>query len=715
MSRRTKTTEGKRRKLVAKAALLIRIPYARPAQVLLLLLLLAVPIAFSADTADRFTEIKWSILQLVIPFLLALVLLAIGPIARGLVKAPMFVPAVIYVACNFVSILFATNRAWAARSAVNQAYMLGLFVASYALAATGLSARKALIAIVIASSIVSLLGVIQYHELLGQRRLADSYGELQTPSTIGHNNFAAAYVIMAIPATIALLISVKTVFGVSAVGLGLAVQLYYLLLTASRGGWMGFGVSMLFWAIWGLLSRRKRSKAVREKSAWPHKAMIVVLPIVTAAVVLILASPPTHDLVTGKAASTTDLSDKPIQFRLLTWKSTLAMIADHPMGVGLANYEMRYPEYRSVEEHRMTGRFRKVKRTHNEYLQTAAEQGPYGLIAFLFLIAAFFRVGFRTVRMQPVQSTRLMYQSILTGQMAVLVHSFFSFPLQLPVTSMMFWVFCALVQGPDKRLLIQSRGPVRYTSSRLSTSHVSLAIGIICIVSLVQLSASGLISDYHHTRGLSFKDRKEFDKAAAEFKRAAEFRDSDFLNHYLASVCLRNAGELEEAIDENLKSLRLNENDRHSLFNLGALYSYKGEQNKDKALMSEAIKLWQRVLSIDPDYSQAYFNMGAVYAHQGQLGRAVTAYENALRIDPKLFQACHNMIMILEHDGKLREAQTSLLECMKNVQDPQLYLDLARIYVKLGEIGNAQSTLTEAKELFSQNEQIDRALSAVSQ
>lgn len=627
----------------------------------------------------------------------------------------MTLPAVVFVICAFASVLFAENKPWAGRSAVNLLYMLALMVGCRALLVRGLSIRKVLATVALVGTLVALLGIVQYYALFGQRQIADSYGELHTPSTIGHNNFAAAYIIMTIPSTVALLMSGAAWVMVGS-GLCLFVQLYYLLITASRGGWAGGLVSMAFWIAWaGLLPALKRS--ARPTPQWRHKAVVVILPVLCAVITLIIVSPSTRQLVTEKAAVFIDLQDKPIQFRLLTWQSTLSMIAEYPLGIGLANYEMRYPEYRTVQEHRISGRFKKVDRAHNEYLQTAAELGAYGLVAFLFLVASFFRAGITAAQTARTREARLMFQAVVVGQLAMLVHSFFCFPFQLPVTLTMFWVFCGLVSARPKasaespkykestksKVKMNAVGAVHEPPCRRPLGATAAFVAGALVVAIIHLSASEFLSDYHQTLGLELKTAGSYGPAAAEFQKAAGFCGSCFLNHYLASVCLRSIGRIDEAIDESMKSIECNSNDRHSLFNLGALYSYKG-------MTIEAIELWKRVLVLDPDYAQAYFNMGAVYGHRGEDGMALSAYENALRIDPTLAQACHNMVVILERMGKLTEARNALVRSIENAKDLQLHLDLARVYAKLGEIGNAQRTLFEAKELFEDDDRIDELL-----
>ncbi|MCD6328259.1 O-antigen ligase family protein [bacterium] len=673
--------------------------HALSARILLLMLLALIPLVFTTYTQDRFSYIKLASLQLVIPLLLAMVGLTLGPQLKLLIKGPMVAPALFFIASLFGSVVFAANKPWAARGAVNLLLMFVLLFACHALSSLGLSLKKVLITVVIVGTLVSLLGVIQYYEILGQRRLPDNYGELQTPTTIGHNNFAAAYIIMCIPATISLLVSATAVWVYAALGACLFIQLYYLLISASRGGWIGFVASMLFWGLWAYIL----PSIARSASGKPRWTRLVVLiaPLLLGVSIVVLLIPSTRRLVTEKVAATFDLSDKPVQFRLLTWRSTLKMIRDEPLGVGFRNFEMRYPEYRSVKEHRITGRFRKVQKTHNEFLQAAAELGAFGFVAFLFFIAAIFKGGFAVAKSAKNQQTRLMSQAVLVGITAMLVHSLFSFPLHLPVTTMMFFIFCGLISGASTPAQYMPAEPA--INRKVAIKRTAVVLTLVLVVSILQLTSSEYLADYYRSKGLTLKSKRRFSSALPLFQKASEFCGSDFLNHYLAAVCLRNMGKFDEAIGESLSALECNRNDRHSVFNLGSIYAYKG-------MPSRAIQRFRQVLAIDPDYLQAYFNMGAVYAQQGRRGLAVTAYENVLRIDPTMTEACHNMVMLLEQMGKQTEARGHLLKCIDSKPDFQLYLDLARVYGELGQIGNAQRTLNDAKTLFRSEKRINEAL-----
>jgi len=673
------------------------------ARLLIILILMAVPLAFTPLLRDRFTQIKFAILQLCIPFIVGLVVVLCAGKVRLLLTGPLVLPSVLLVAAAFLSVSFACNGWWAARSAAGLGYLVAIMLACQATVVDRISLKKVLVAVLIAGTVVAFLGLLQYWEVWIFKRLPDTYGELQTPTTLGHNNFAAAYLIAVAPIAIAFLSTARSVPVMVSAGVSAGIVLYFLVLTGSRGGWIGLLAGAAVWCAWWAVERRRGAPAAgaRRRASRPAVVAGVVVVGVIAAIVL---SPGARRLVKEKAGCIVDLSDKPIKFRLLTWRSTLAMIADHPFGIGISNFEFRYPEYRSVQEHRITGRYRKVRRVHNEYLQAAAELGPLGLIAFFFLIAALLKTGFEVARRTGDEPTKRLCQAILVGQIGILVHSLFSFPLQLPTSSMMFWAMAGLISGQARRLAVQRQASRPWPI--VWRRRLAVAVLVAVAFTIVQLSGSQYIAQYHRSRGLAFKNRGLYREAVGEFARAEQFCGSDFLTHYLASVCLRKLGLIQEAIEQSQQSLACNPNDRHTIFNLGTLYSFQGRT-------SEALRLWRRVLSLDPDYADAYFNMGVVLAGQGKLGVAATAYENALRIDPGMSQACHNLVVILKSLGRLREARNRLLDCIQRRPTLELLLDLSHIYASLGEIGNAQRTLHRAEELFGSDERITAALKAL--
>jgi O-antigen ligase len=79
--------------------------------------------------------------------------------------------------------------------------------------------------------------------------------------------------------------------------------------------------------------------------------------------------------------------------RAFIWTAGLHIIQDHPLGIGQGNLEDIYPSYRSPNAREMT-----EPHLHDNYLQVTAQNGWFGLAAYLFWIFSFYRstFGFKT-------------------------------------------------------------------------------------------------------------------------------------------------------------------------------------------------------------------------------------------------------------------------------------------------------------------------------
>ena len=60
---------------------------------------------------------------------------------------------------------------------------------------------------------------------------------------------------------------------------------------------------------------------------------------------------------------------------------------------------------------------------------------------------------------------------------------------------------------------------------------------------------------------------------------------------------------------------------------------------REQGKLEEAIKAFNRALTIKPDYAEAYYNMGIALKEQGKLAEAIDAYHKAISIKPDLNEA----------------------------------------------------------------------------
>jgi O-antigen ligase len=127
------------------------------------------------------------------------------------------------------------------------------------------------------------------------------------------------------------------------------------------------------------------------------------------------------------------------KIRLIRWTNTLAMIKDHPMGVGPGNFEFGYLPYANAvtEDYEFTEDVL-PRSPHNAYLELIVEAGiPAALTIFSVLIFLLIRL-FK----KPVSLERNFYISIFSF---FIIDAFFAFPLETAYPFYFAAVFLALI------------------------------------------------------------------------------------------------------------------------------------------------------------------------------------------------------------------------------------------------------------------------------
>jgi len=151
-----------------------------------------------------------------------------------------------------------------------------------------------------------------------------------------------------------------------------AAEAVALAMTYVRGAWVGVGAGVLALAT---MARRAR---------W-----LPLTALLAAAAVFLVAAPSLRQ----RAASIVDPTDPTVRERLLIWRSGLAMVREHPLtGIGPGRVKDLYERYAHPEALRM-----RRGHLHDTPLQILVERGPAGLLAWLWLFAAFFITGGRAL------------------------------------------------------------------------------------------------------------------------------------------------------------------------------------------------------------------------------------------------------------------------------------------------------------------------------
>jgi O-antigen ligase len=129
--------------------------------------------------------------------------------------------------------------------------------------------------------------------------------------------------------------------------------------------------------------------------------------------------------------------------RLDIWRDSLAMIKDHPFGIGLEAFKQVFPVYNASNF--SDTRFIYL---HSDYLQLLAEAGWIGFLTlvggfYIFLIKSFFRIKKLHLQTDPLKY--FLSIGALSGLVSIAFHSFFDFNLHMPANGVYFLTLIGIV------------------------------------------------------------------------------------------------------------------------------------------------------------------------------------------------------------------------------------------------------------------------------
>jgi O-antigen ligase len=177
-----------------------------------------------------------------------------------------------------------------------------------------------------------------------------------------HPNIAGFLFAMTIPLCLAMAVGETSRLRVLSL-FSCGAQLLALILTYSRGSWVGWGASMLFFAV--MLKRRREIGVI----------------VVVAGLLLSFATP-LQDRLSTLVRPQTDFS---INERLESMEAGLKLGLDHPvLGVGYGRGRLR-AGLRQLHMDTITD-IARIAHTHNVYVELFAETGLLGLGSFLWLL-----------------------------------------------------------------------------------------------------------------------------------------------------------------------------------------------------------------------------------------------------------------------------------------------------------------------------------------
>lgn len=538
-----------------------------------------------------------------------------------------------------------------------------VFVAARALWRSPREARPVFVAVTAAAALVALIGLAQAYA--GLRVLPQG---APPSATFVNKNVAAGFVVLSWPFALVLLRGRCA----APAALALLLQGAFCWRAFSRSAWLALGAQLalvLGWLAWHA-SRRARLRllaALLLAAAALAPAARHVDPV---------GETLRHLAVPRQVWDETPSDDMRVlsgRGRLAMWANTLAMLRERPLlGFGLGGHARAYPPYAYAvrSDPFFSARFQ-LDYVHNDYLQTAAEQGLVGLAlagACLALAVSGLRAAWRRFggdERRYVQVAAL----VLVG---LGVDATFSFPLERALPPLLLALAgaaagaCGARPGREPRA---ARGAALVALALAAGQGALFARALATDRELARMFAAWQRGDPVSARRAGERaaalDPRAFEPAfvlgrlsvdegrpgdaVAWLTRALEQRPHDAPTLGTRAEAWGLAGEAARATEDALRAARLLPRDARAQYEAGRRLERVGR-------VEEARQAYARACGLVPDRADYQLRLAVSAWRAGQRVQALAAGRAALALDPRLALA-HKLLGLALLDDPARRAE----------------------------------------------------------
>lgn len=270
-------------------------------------------------------------------------------------------------------------------------------------------------------------------------------------ATFGNPNIYAVFLLVALMFSLALAVEKKQRAKKSLYAAAALLNLAALVLTWSRGAW----VALLFGLFICLILQIKR-----------HGGVIVSLLVVLPYALYLLP-----EALVSRFMSIFNLSDSTVLYRFSIWRSSAAMLKDHPwlgIGVGADNFSSVFSSY---AEAGVT-----APHSHSLFLQIACEAGVIALAIFLLLLVL--RAVHLSVFARHIKASSVFYPALFStaALFCLLVFGVADYPFTNPTMLYLFFTVFGLGSATLRIAKQEQRDRALFYSAEMGSQTAELDI-----------------------------------------------------------------------------------------------------------------------------------------------------------------------------------------------------------------------------------------------
>lgn len=532
--------------------------------------------------------------------------------------------------------------------------------------------------LVIVGGLFGIYGILQYNGIDFSFWIRN-IGRQQVFGLFGNVNYFAEYLIVPLPIAVSLFFVSRNKFKKILLLIGILAMSTSLIVTFTRGSYLGFGASLIFMSFLFLISRGKNFIKNNKKIFIIILAVVIIITFLFAIPTPLNKSGTVISKIKSRISITQLTQSSSIKRRIATWKFTALMIKDHPLlGLGIGTYKyntLRYQakffeqgENRSLYPHGF------ADKAHNEYLQLWAEMGIIGLGIFIWLIISYFSCGLKILKKIKDEYKQGIIIGLMGSVVAVLVDAIFGFPLHLPATIVLFWLALGLtvVVGLKDEVSAQEINMIRENSNKREKKEKSnisrfkplLYITIIlltiflCVTiarpfiarvywyyanreiknenwnEAIKINEEALkwdpyLGQVHYDIGKILQHKRIYNLALEYFDKAAKYVDHPDLPQDFALIYLKK-GQLDKAAIKLKQAISYQRDEKSMVL----LYSELGNTYVRLKKDNPAEIAFKNALKIDPNFVNAHYGMAGVYLRQNQPQKALEELQKVIELAP---------------------------------------------------------------------------------
>lgn len=463
--------------------------------------------------------------------------------------------------------------------------------------------------IVMSLMLISAIGLLQYY-FYDIGFVQHFFTQIVAPSsTFGNKNFASHFLVMVLPLSVVLFLSSKNNSQIILYSITTTIGLWFLIYTVARQAYVAISIEalvlLMFFALDAWKNKDKALLATINNKKNKVIASIFIM------LFLILSANITNQGFTDskeKIEKIQSISVDNHNPRLPAWRNTIEMIKEHPIiGVGVGQWQAKYPLYYDrIMKDVIFNESTRLKRLHNEYLETLANVGVIGYLFLLWIVWIMVEKIWSVLR-DNKNKYRFYVLGLSLGVIGFLIVSMFSFPIRVFLPVFLLFIFIGIIASIDSKKTAYKPKNIAYIVLITSTGVLSLL-------------ATWKSLDWVYARHLN-----------------------------VVSASLQLHGEDEIAVKKGLESLTLNSTAPEYFYTTGRALHRSGK-------IDDGILFYKKAIDISPFNTLMLLDLASAYKDNKDLDMENKVLSFVLRFDPKNVQASARLTINLTKSKAFNEA-----------------------------------------------------------